>query len=107
MSETVNIMEEKKAPEESPTPEAWPADAPTTVLTQPGALPPAYQQSSAAVPQPKSFYIEKLAPHSFLALAICAAIVCGFFHIPSLACTIPALVLSCIVSCYKQRPAYS
>ena len=50
---------------------------------------------------------DDLAPHSFLTLAIIVAFCCGFFHILILLCSIPAIVLSCIVREFtKQQISY-
>ena len=43
------------------------------------------------------YKMDDLAPHSFMTLAIAVAIFCGFFHIPSLICSIPAVTLSAVV----------
>ena len=60
----------------------------TAIVSQPQLM---------TLPAPVSYKKDSIAPHSFLALAIIVAICCGFFHILSLTCTIPAIILSCIV----------
>lgn len=62
--------------------------APQAVFTQP-----------LMIPQPPIVYrMDDLAPHSFMGLAVAVAAVCGFFHFPTLFCSIPAIILSAVVS---------
>lgn len=52
------------------------------------------------IAQPPLVYgMDDLAPHSFMGLAIVVAVICGILHFPSLFCSIPAIVLSAVVSC--------
>ena len=64
---------------------------PAGVFTQPTPLPQLQAPAQA-------FYTEQLAPHSFLALSVVLSIVCFFFYLPVLFCTVPAIVVSAIVS---------
>ena len=61
------------------------------VQTQPTPLPQLQAPTQA-------FYAEKLAPHSFLSLSIVLSIVCFFAYLPVLFCTVPAIVVSAVVS---------
>ena len=68
------------------------------VFTQPAMVAP------SMVAQPAIAYrMKDLAPHSFLALSIVVAAVCGFLQILSLLCSIPAIVLAALVS-FHFRP---
>ena len=65
---------------------------------QPGgfaASPPQQQQPTI---QPQSIKKDTIAPHSYLALSICVAIFCGIFNPFTLTCTIPAIIVSAMVS---------
>ena len=65
---------------------------------QPGgfeASPPQQQQPAI---QSQSIDKDAITPHNYLALSICVAIFCGIFNPFTLACTIPAIIVSAMVS---------
>ena len=66
-----------------------------------GDTPPTFTGVTVvAQPQPimvTPVVMDDLAPHSFMALAIIVAIFCGVAYLLSLICSIPAIVLSCVV----------
>ena len=64
-------------------------------LQQPGAF--ALQQQQP-VAQPQSVAKSVVTPHSYLALSICVAIFCGFCNPLTLSCTVPAIIVSAMVS---------
>ena len=74
--------DEKKAPLEHDD------RGPQAVFTQPLMI----------TEHPKAYQFDDLAPHSFMRLAIVVASVCGFFILPTLFCSIPALILAGVVS---------
>ena len=74
--------DEKKAPLEHDD------RGPQTVFTQPLMI----------AQEPKAYQLDELAPHSFMGLAIVVASVCGCFILPTLFCSIPALILAGVVS---------
>ena len=77
------------ADHETKTPLERDDEAPQAVFTQPLMM----------IPQPPIAYqMDDLAPHSFMGLAIVVAAVCGFLHFPTLFCSIPAVILSGVVS---------
>lgn len=43
------------------------------------------------------YTMDDLAPHNFMVLAIAVLICCGFFHVPTLFCSLVAVSLSCRV----------
>ena len=66
-----------------------------------GDTPPTFSGVTVvAEPQPimvTPVAVDDLAPHSFRALAITVALFCGVAYLLSLICSIPAVVLSCMV----------
>ena len=55
------------------------------------------QSQPMILPTPAVYKMNDLSPHSFLGVAIFVAVFCGFFHILSLMCSIPAIALSVVV----------
>ena len=64
---------------------------------QPGAFeaPPPLQQQPV---QPQNVARDAITPHSYLVLSIIVAIFCGICNPCTLACTIPAAIVSAMVS---------
>ena len=56
------------------------------------------QQQQPAIQSQLSIDKDAITPHSYLALSICVAIFCGIFNPFTLACTIPAIIVSAMVS---------
>ena len=80
------------------------ADDEAKVPLQPssGDTPPTFTGVTVVAAQPQPMMVapitmDDLAPHSFMALAITVAFLCGVAYLVSLMCSIPAIVLSCVV----------
>ena len=63
-----------------------------------GAPPPQQLQPVVQVQSQQGINKNAITPHSYLALSICVAICCGILNPLTLVCTIPAAVLSAMVS---------
>lgn len=72
-------------------------------VTSSGLLPPAQVQPQAVAQVP--VYPTKVYPHSYLIFSTIVAILCGICNLLSITCTIPAVVLSILVSCYMMSRA--
>ena len=65
-------------------------------VTSSALLPPAQVQPQAVAQEP--VYPTKVYPHSYLIFSTIVAILCGICNLLSITCTIPAVVLSFLVS---------
>lgn len=85
-----DIIADDEYPSGGTAPKSTPGDPAgvTAIVSQPQLM---------ILPTPVSYKQDDIAPHSFLALVIIVAIFFGFISILTLTCSIPAVILSCIV----------